>query len=189
MVFSGLIVLVCTSCKGAIFVKTETEQVSFVVELANTNRDLLDSIKIAVNYNEAALFASTNENEEVIYWSGELEGAEINGLEGIESIDGHVRYVRETDVFRDAFWNLAIEYDGFDVGNDTVSGDTSFDVQEHLFESSFEYQDFSGDLEWNGVTHEIDYLAHFTANMYLQSIVATVDGEELSWETLEPQEP
>ena len=175
--------LVCSSChKGP-------EPIEFVVELAETHRDLLDGLKVALDYSESDLYAATSDYEETSFWSGQLEGTELDGLEGISTLSGQGRYVRESDVFRDVYWTLTLEYEGLDVSGEIVSGDTSFDVQEHLFESSFEYHDLAGTLEWNGVSHEVDYSARFTANTNLQELTATFDGEELNWETEDPDEP
>ena len=91
-------------------------------------------------------------------------------------------------MFRDVFWDLGVEYEGLAIGAELASGTSDFDVQEHLFESSFIDYDLTGEFEWDGESHSVVYSAWYTGQN-LNELSGSVDGVELSWETSSPDLP
>jgi hypothetical protein len=174
--------LCCSACNK------DPEPLDLVLELVQTHQELLDGLKVAVEYSESELFSTTADNEETTFWTGELDGEALDGLEGVSELSGEGRYIRETDVFRDVYWTLEVEYAELDLSAELASGESSFEVQEHLFESSYIYHDLAGSFEWNGASHEVLYSARFTFDS-LQELTGTFDGEPISWETANPDVP
>ena len=100
----------------------EFEPIEFLLELAHTHQEVLVELKEALNYSESELFASTGDYEEQNFWSGELDDDSLTRISGVSALRGEGRYLKESDVFRDVFWDLGVEYEGLAIGAELASG-------------------------------------------------------------------